>query len=1048
MNKLFMIKSRYSTLLLFFLLCSIVINANAQEKETIMVTGTVVDAASGEPVVGANISVRSFSSAFTGEDGSFSLQVPDLKVTLLTNAKGFEKKEVALRGRNTLSISVYEQGYNSLYGDVAMPIENQSHSSITGAVSSINGAIEGSSKTVARYISGKAAGLRTIMRSGTPSIGANMFLRGYNSLSTSSQPLVIVDGMILETNTFSHSLLKGFSYDPLSDINPKDIDNITVIKDASSEYGSKAANGVIIIETTSTDDVATKIDFFAQSGLNFTPEEIPMMNASQYKTYLVNQLNSSGMYTASEISKLPFLNENPAFLNYQKYKHNTDWQKEVFKNSYSQDYYLRITGGDEVAKYGLSIGLMDNSGVVNSTRSQRFSTRFNSESNITSKMKIKSNFNVGYQNNKLADDGLIESTSPIYVSLLKSPMLAPTAISADGILTNIYEGVDAITGYSNPAVLTNVIDNENTNYKLFGSFDVSYDFTDNFRLSSLIGANYVYNRDDVFYPQNGVSPSYNAYGDSLYRSGGTRTERFFAVFNDTRLSYKFQKDKNDVGLYLGARYNTNNYENAYSTGGNSGDDEFVALESMDRGTFITDGIIGEWKYASIYSKVKYGFNSKYYLNATLSYEGSSRFGYNENNQRFGLFPSVGAAWLVSSEQFMKAVNFIDLLKVRASYGITGNDQIGNYNARSYFISTRFLGGTGLVSGNLANTTMQWESTVKQNLGIDVGLFNERLWLNADFYSNQTDNLLNITAISPVFGYSGYINNSGELTNMGFEFGANLRVINTKNIKWDIGGNIASYNNEITSLPGGQNIIDIAMVDATVINKEGSPIGLFYGYKTDGIFNTQAEADAAGLGYEDYQGFRQPFTAGDVKFIDKNGDKLINEADRQVIGDPNPDFTGMFYTTVSYKNLALSAVFTYSQGNELYNALRRQTESMSSYANQSTAVANRWQVEGQQTDVPRAQYGDPAGNSRFSDRWIEDGSYMRLKTLSLSYSPDILSKYTKDITFYINANNLFTMTNYLGYDPEVSMSGASYQQGIDAGFTPQFSSIFLGVKIGL
>lgn len=1028
--------------------CISLLGLDAQEVNVLKVTGKVIDAASGEPVVGANVSVSAFSSTFTGEEGDFSIDVPNYTATLMVEAPFYGYLEVALKGRMELEIYLYEEGFKTNYGEVVMPVGKQSNTSVTNAISTVSGDVENSARTMANYMKGDVSGMRILDRSGTPGVGSNMFIRGYNSLLASGQPLIIIDGMILENNIFSSSLIQGYTYDPLVDLNPKDIANITVIKDATSLYGSKAANGVIIIETTRAKEVTTKIDFSLQGGLNMSPSNIPMMEASDYKNYLVNQINGSGMYSDSELSQLPYLNENTAFEDYQRYHNNTDWQKEVFEDSYTQDYFFRVTGGDEIAKYGLSIGFMDNSGIVSNTSSQRFSTRFNSESTVTEKFSIQTNMAVSYQKNKLSDDGILGRTSPIYTALIKAPILAPTVIGNDGFVTDIYEDVDPISGYTNPSVLTEEVENENTNYKLYGNFKLGYDFTNRLKLSSIIGSNYVYNRDDVFFPNNGVTTGENTYGDILYRSSGTRVERYFSIYNDSRLSYKVNALKHKFGFNLGARYNVNNYENSYSQSGNSSDDEFTSLQSGDKATYISLGSIGNWKYASLYSNVNYGYQGKYFLNASMSYEGSSRFGKGDNGNRFGYFPSLGAAWLISSENFMKNLGFLNQLKLRASYGLTGNDAIGNYNAYSYFVSTRYSEGTGLISGNLANTSLQWEKTTKANVGLDLGLFNERLHVNVDFYKNVTDKLLNYTSVNPVYGYDDYLSNEGEMNNKGFDLSLNARLINNKDFKWDVGGNISKYKNEIVSLPGNSNVIDIDGVGATVINKEGSPVGLFYGYKTAGIYSTQNEADQNALSWVDYEGFNQPFMAGDVKFMDVDGNKVIDEADMQVIGDPNPDFTGMFYNTFTYKNISLSAVFTFSQGNDIYNALRRETESMSSFANQSLAVANRWQVEGQQTTIPRAEYGDPTGNARFSDRWIEDGSYIRLKTLSVSYSPDIFKSFAKDISFSVTANNLFTITDYLGYDPEVSMSGVSYQQGIDAGLTPQFTSIFLGVKIGL
>lgn len=1059
MNKLIMIKPRYSTLLLAIVSFVFSVSAFAQHTDTadkgasygeFIVTGTVTDASTHEPLVGVNITVEGFSSEFTSEEGSFTISVPSLQSTLLLVYPNKASKEVALKGRSSVAIALMESDFYTVYGDINSALGVQSKVSVTNALSTLEGDLTSSKLSSSDLFGGQFSGVRSIMRSGSPGVGANMFIRGYNSILGSSQPLIVLDGMILETETYSSSLISGYKYDPLADINPKDIANITVIKDASSLYGSKGSNGVILIETVKATEISTKVDFFVQGGLNFTPSNIPVMNASSYKTYLVDQLNGSGLYSADEVSKLPYLNESSSFTDFNKYNNNTDWQKEVFENSFSQDYYFRVTGGDEIAKYALTLGFMDNAGIISDTKSQHITTRFNAQSQVTKRFSIATNFGVGYQTNTLFDDGINDNTSPIYNSLLKSPMLAPTIIGSDGILTNIYEDVDPIAGISNPAVLVNDVNSKNLNYNLFGSFTLAYDFTDNLKLTSLIGTNYVYNRDDEFTPSNGVSASYDQYGTKLIRSAGTRLESYFSMYNDTRLAYTFDlaDNKHDLAVAVGSRYNSNDYENSYSQNGNSGDDEFTSLGDGDKETNITSGSLGVWKYASLYGNAQYSFLRKYFLDLNVSYEGSSRFGKAQGGNQYGLFPSLGAAWLVSSEDFMQNVTFLDQLKLRASFGVTGNDQIGNYNSQSYFVSTYFLEGSGLVSGNIANTEMQWERTRKANIGLDIALLNERVQVNFDMYKHVTDNLIQPTAINSIYGYSSYLSNEGELTNQGFELGIQGRIINAKDFKWDLGANVATYTNEVTSMPGGSTEYYYSSIDATVITEVGGPVGAFYGYETDGIYNTSDEASKANLNWKDYSGAEQAYVAGDVKFVDQNDDDIIDDKDKVTIGNANPDFTGMVNTTFTYKDFSLSALFTFSQGNKIYNALRRNLESMDGLTNQSAAVQNRWQVDGQETSMPRASYGDDCGNSAFSDRWIEDGSYVRLKTLSLSYSPDILTDYVNNISFHLSANNLFTFTDYLGYDPEVTMSSQSIQQGIDVGYTPQFTSVFLGVKIGL
>jgi TonB-linked SusC/RagA family outer membrane protein len=1038
------------------LILQITLNSFGQKLAEQTITGKVVNATTHQELVGMNVSLGTFSSAITDSQGRFSLKVNDIRATLIVSGVGFQTKEIAIKGRTELIIELFNEDFNTYYGTVLMPLGNQSRSSVTSSVVTTGRTSNTSYESIEQKFAGEIPGMHTIMRSGSPGIGGNMFIRGYSSLNGSSQPLVIVDGMLLETNSYSPSLNQGHQFNPLSDIDIKDIANITVIKDAVSVYGSKAANGVILIETTRSKDISTKIDFQVQGGLNYTPQFLPMMDASQYKSYLVDQLGSSKLYSDAELSKLPFLNENRSFSEYSTYHNNTNWQDQVFKNSYSKDYHLRITGGDEVAKYGLSLGYMDHAGIISNTGFKRFNTRFNADSYITSKLSFSTNLSVSYQSNSMRDDGMIQRSSPLYAALIKSPMLSPYVADDRGTLTSNYAGVDSIGHYSNPKALINSVTGDNKNYGIFGNIKFVYKFKKDLHLSTLIGVNFLKNSDNIFLPANGISSGITTNGDLTFRSSGVSAERQFSIYNDTRLTYSRKFGRiHDLLFNLGVRYNQNNYEDSWSTSGNSGDDQFTALQSGNKLTSITSGSIGNWKWASLYANVDYGFLNKYFVSANLSMDGSSRFGKNAKDgislfsNKFGIFPSIGGAWLVSSENFMAHHKLIDQLKLRASYGITGNDGIGNYTAQSYFVSKRFLEGTGLVSGNLANSEIQWERTSKANLGFNLGLFNERLALTFDLFNHVTDRLLNLKVVNPLFGYTNYLNNDGKLRNRGFEFNINARVLNSSSFKWDLGFNISKFQNEILSLPDGKNVVDLTSINATILNQEGSPLGLFYGYKTDGIYKNSTEAAADGLTWKDYKGFQQPFRAGDVRFVNTVGsDKIINSDDRVVIGNPNPDFTGMISNKFTYKRWSLDAMMTFSKGNDIYNALRAQNESMSGFANQSQAATRRWRVEDQLTDIPRAEYGDPTGNARFSDRWIEDGSYIRLKSLSLTYSPEFKSGFVRNATIFITANNLLTVTRYLGYDPEVSLSGITYTQGIDAGLTPQFKSVFIGIRLGL
>lgn len=508
--------------------------------------------------------------------------------------------------------------------------------------------------------------------------------------------------------------------------------------------------------------------------------------------------------------------------------------------------------------------------------------------------------------------------------------------------------------------------------------------------------------------------------------------------------------KHQLNGLVGARFGINKTQGDWGMDYNTPNDQIRSLGNGVSSLREVDGYFGDWNWVTFYAKVGYAYNNKYLLNLNLAMDGSSRFGVEADGVsmlggQFGVFPSAAAAWLISSEPFMNSVQFISFLKLRVSYGITGNDNIGNYASRKYYISQNLLGSQGLVRGNLYNPALQWETNTKLNGGLDLTLLNDRLSFSVDIYQNRTDDMLNIIFASPVTGFDYYIDNSGSFSSKGMDFSLQGRLINGP-FKWDVGIILSKYKTNLIEFPVDQRVTSI--LGANIISKIGAPINQFYGYKTLGVFASDEEAAASGLVALMPNTDLVPFSAGDVIFDDSNGDKIIDENDMQVIGDPNPDITGMFTSSISWKRITLDAGLSFSYGNDIYNHLRYQLESMQNANNQTESVLNRWRSQGQETEIPKAVWGDPIGNARFSDRWIEDGSYLRLSYVSLSYGIPIKSGFLNSIEIFISGHNLLTVTSYLGLDPDLSMSESVLSQGIDVGLTPQPRSVYAGIKIGL
>ncbi|MVN22706.1 SusC/RagA family TonB-linked outer membrane protein [Mucilaginibacter arboris] len=1029
---------------------------NAIDKG-ITIRGTIKDAATNKPLAGINISVFEYSAAITGDKGEFTIKVPNINAVLTVSGQGFQSKDVPLKGRKSISVSLFEDSYNSIYDIAKTPFgqtpQNQSVNSLASI--STQGGWETNNETTDSYLQGKVAGLNAIRRSGTPGIGANLFLRGYSSLYGTNKPLIVVDGMIYDDNHYGNSLIGGHVYNPLEQIDFKDIDNITVIKDGSSIYGTRGANGVILISTAHAPELATRIDFGVDGGFNFTPSNLPVLKAADYRTYLSDVLRTSGL-TDAQIQAQPYMNDAVGSSTYAQYHNNTDWQKQVFKNSYNTNYYLKVSGGDEIAKYALSLGYLGNDGITQETNLARYNTRFNADLNLTKKFTASASLSFTYAQQNLRDQGTNYKINPIYASQIKSPLVGVHSVNAQGVESPNLTDAD-IFNISNPAALIGSAQETNQSYRFFGIVNFKYQFNRYLNLQTGIGITSDKIRENTFIPRAGVvnDTLSNAIADSRL---GTQVQRLYSIYNDTHLSFDRTFNRiHHVSANLGFRYNSDNTQDNYSLGYNSATDQLISVTNSVSALRRTGGDLGKWNWLNNYLGLDYQLLGKYLFSYNMAVDGSSRFGtqipgvLSISGSKFAVLPSIAAGWLISSEKFMSNVNFIELLKLRASYGLTGNDDIGNYTARQYYVSQNLLGTEGLVRGNIGNPQLQWERNKKANIGIDASFLNERLSVSIDAYQNTTDKMIVYEPQPTTSGLTYAITNNGGMRTKGLEMAVNARIINHSNFKWDVGMNIAAYRNKITELPGTQMLTTYA--GGTILTAQGLPANLFYGYKTNGVYTSDAEAAAAGTNHQGISivsstGALVKLKGGDVRFVDTNGDNIIDSRDMQVIGNPNPDFTGGFNTRFAYKRFTLDALFTFSKGNDVYNYTRRVLESESGYQNQTLAVVNRWRADGQVTDIPKATYGDPMGNSRFSDRWIEDGSYLRLRTVSVSYNVPVKTKFLKSVRVYLTGNNIFTMTKYLGYDPEFSATESLLTQGIDTNLEPIYRSVQVGVRVGL
>lgn len=1025
--------------------------AQPATQEGNVARGLVKDAVSNKPLGGIRLSVEGISAAITDDQGRFEIRVPDYQAQLVVGGEGFESRVVHLKGRQQVNITLFDATHSNPYNMVNMPhgTIRQNDATTLPGVPDMKGSWAMPFETLDAQLQGRVAGLNVVRRSGTPGVGANMFMRGFTTLYGNNKPLLVIDGMIYDYNDYGESIIANTIMNPLALIDAKDIQDISVLRDASSVYGTRGANGAIIVTTIRAKEQATKIDFGVYTGLNTPPANMPVMDAGSYRNYLHDVLQTRG-WSSTTINSLPYMDNDLKNPQYFATHNNTDWQRRVLNTSMNQNYYLKVTGGDNIATYALSMGFLKNEGVIKNTDLIRYNTRFNADLTFSPKFTGTANLSFSYNEQNLRDQGLARSTNPIFLGLIKAPFFTDREVNEIGLVSPNIADTDEL-GISNPTAVISSMQANNKYYRFFGSIGLKYAFSNKLNLSSLMGITFDKGRENLFVPRKGISNDTlsNAVIDSRM---GTQVRRLYSLYNDTRLQYSVQNQRQGLQLNAGMRFQNSSASQTFALGFNSATDELVSVQNGVNALRQVGGGIGEWNWLNLYTSADYHFRHKYFVTIEGAVDASSRFGMQAqegiklNGVPFAIMPSIRAAWLLSNESFMQH-SAISLLKLRVNAGRTGNDEIGNYSSRQTYQSLNLLGMQGLVRSGIANPQLQWENVMRTGVGIDAGFFNDRLQVNVDWYRNYTAKMLTYMPLQSITGFAQVLNNGGSMRTNGLDISVTARTVNTTNFKWDVMVNASTLSNKVLNVPGGSFTTDFA--GATLLTASGQQAAQFFGLRTNGVFSTAAEAASSGLQRRMADGALVPFGAGDIRFVDLNGDRVIDDADRVVLGAAQPAWFGSFINKFYYKRFAVETVFTFAQGGSIFNYVRQQLESASGVENQLQRVANRWRGEGQVTHVPKAAWGDPMGNAAFSDRWIEDGSYLRLRTLSVDYRVPLQKQgFIKDLHIYAAANNLFTLTRYLGYDPEFSANPSVFAQGMDVAMEPIFKTFMTGVKIGL
>ena len=879
---------------------------------------------------------------------------------------------------------------------------------LTGSVSVINLNKTGNQPVadIGQAIQGRASGV-TVINSGEPGSNVTFRIRGTGTIQNNN-PLIVVDGMPLNGG--------------LNQINMSDVESINILKDASSTaiYGSRGANGVVMI-TTKRGAKGGILNFDTFTGIQSVSNMIKVLDASQY-AQLNNEMLANGGLTP-----------NPEFANPSSLGAGTNWLAALFNPSILSSYSLSYGDRSEKSNLYVSTSYFNQKGVVLNTNYDRYIVQINGDTKLKSFLKIGNSVKLQHdikKNGSYDIKGTILSlpTRPIYDT--NGNWAGP------GSNPLLYGDID------NPIGKATIVENSTKGYNIQGNIYAEAEIIKDLKFKSLGGieTNIWYNRTWSPKYSWGVKSQENSY---LFEG----SNRSITLLWDNTLTYDKTIGKHHINAVIGSSAQNNKYNYLSASVQKFASDN---TQQIDNGILqpVQHGNASEWAIMSYLGRVNYNFANKYYVTATIRRDGSSRFGM---DNRWGWFPSAALAWRISNENFLKNSNVINNLKLRLGYGITGNQEIGNYSFSSSYNTYLYNFNNSYVSAVLPtvlpNPNVKWEGQEQYNAGFDLDLFNNRISLIVDGYVKNTNDMLVPMSVPVTSGYSDvYVPsiNAGKIQNKGFEVTLSTKNIIKNDFKWSSDA-VFSYNkNNVESINSDTPIITASggFNSAIGLIKAGYPVNVFYGYITDGIFQNQDEVDRHAVQMPGSNSATST-SPGDIRFKDLNNDGVINDKDRTVIGNPNPKFTFSLNNTFSYKNFDLTIFLQGSYGNDIFNANRMYTEAMSIIQNQSTAVLGRWTGEGTSNNIPRAIYGDPNQNSRVSDRYIEDGSYLKIKNINLSYTlpKAVFGQNFNSVKIFVSAQNLVTWTKYSGFDPEVPVNG------IDNGTYPITRTVSLGLNIG-
>ena len=1036
-----------------FLILMLVFSAAVNAQTT--VSGTVSD--NNGPIPGVNVIIKGTkNSTVTNFDGTFTINSIPANAVLSFSFIGYKTKEVSINNQKKINV-ILEENLNSLKEVVVIGYGTMKRGDLTGAISSVSAkAISQSvATTIDQVLQGRAAGINIQANNGAPGSSSSARIRGISSINGDNEPIYVIDGVVISGSSNSNN------NNPLAGINPADIASVDILKDASATaiYGSRAAGGVIIITTKTGKKGELTLNFDSYVGWQEIPKQLQVLNLREYGT-LKNTRADLGI-----------VQRDPYFIRPDLLGEGTNWQDELFTTAMMQSYNLSASGGSDKTTYALGIGYLDQEGIAIGSGFNRFNIRGVIDSQVKSFLKVGVNLAL----NKTNQINTFSDGSLILTALKQTPNVA--ARNADGT----FDGPDTTEFVqNNPLGLALMRDNHNQNYGIRANTYAEISFTKDLKLKSQYSIDYNFGNSYTFSP----SYSFGALVNDVREGTRTKSLSDSWIWNNI-LTYNKTFGKHAVTVMLGQEFVENHWENLYGYRSGYITNGATDLDAGDPTTARNSNASMTKSLSSYFGRVFYSFNDKYLLTATLRSDGSSQFA--EDN-RWDLFPSAAFAWKVSNESFLKENKTINNMKLRLGWGLVGNQNaLYPYPYTSLYGTSATNWGSGQIATNTANPDLGWEKTKSTNIGLDLGLFDNRIELIADVYYKKTDGLLLPLSLPAYAGTTGQgsttapIFNIGSLENKGLELTLNTINMEKNDFSWKSNFIFSMNKSKVLALNSETGVYNQTLQqgsDVTVVTRTavGQPIGQFYGYKVIGRFEK-----ATDFYYKDKDGNVKPTALpegmvigengvwiGDYMFEDVNKDGVINEKDTSYIGNPAPDFTFGIGNTFTYKGFDINILLTGSYGNEVLNYQRRWLENPRENTNLLKSALGYAQLElidpngpndyrnvqivGGDSYMPRigASSASSASNYRLSNRFVEDGSYVRVKNISIGYNlpKELYSKYgISNVKIYTNAQNILTFTKYKGYDPEVgSINQNNLLTGVDNGRYPSPIITTLGLNV--